>query len=95
MKDSLISKLMITKTGHQSIQYKKIIDTLSVSCADKNYQGIDDAILTGTNLVETDFTPPYLDTNQWSTTHHVEIDTVDPNNQLNPNTGLRPPVTIA
>ena len=37
MKDSLISKLIITKTGHQSTQYKKIINTLPILCIDNNY----------------------------------------------------------
>ena len=37
MKDSPISKLIITKTGHRSTQYKKIVDTLPVLCVDKNY----------------------------------------------------------
>ena len=52
MKDNPISKLIITKTGHQPSQYKKIIDTLPILCADKNYQGIDDVIWTRNNLVE-------------------------------------------
>ena len=38
MKDGPILKLIITKTGHQPTQYKKIVDTLPVLCADKNYQ---------------------------------------------------------
>ena len=91
MKDGLISKLIITKTGHQPTQYKKIVYTFLVLCTEKNYQGINDVIWTGINLFETNFIPPYSDTNQWFTTHHVEIATVDPNNQLDPNTGLRPP----
>ena len=54
MKDSPITKLLITETGHSPTQYKKIVDTLPVLCADKNYQGIDDVIWTGNDLVETD-----------------------------------------
>ena len=42
MKDGPISKLIITKTGSRPTQYKKIIDTLPVLCADKNYQGLDE-----------------------------------------------------
>ena len=57
MKDGLISKLIIIETGYRSTQYKKVIDTLPVLCADKNYQGLDEVIQTGTNLVERDFTP--------------------------------------
>ena len=70
----------------QSQKYKNIIDTLPVLCVDKNYQGINDIIWTETDLVEKDFTPPYPDANRWSTTHHVEILTVKPNDQLDPNT---------
>ena len=96
MKDGLISKLIITKTRHRRTQYKKIIDTLPVLCADKNYQGIDDVIWTGTNLVETDFMPFYSDADQWSVTYHVKIEIVNPNDQPDPNTSLRPrTVTMA
>ena len=60
MKDSPISKLIITETRHRPTQYKKVIDTLPVLCADKNYQGLDDIIWNGINLlVEADFTPQY------------------------------------
>ena len=78
MKDNPISKLIITETGHWATQYKKIIDTLPVLCADKNYRGIDDVIRTGNNLVEADFMPQYPDANQRSTTRHVQISTVNP-----------------
>ena len=59
MKGGYISKLIITKTKHQATQYKKIVDTLSVLCADKNYKCIDDLLCTWTDLNEADFTPPY------------------------------------
>ena len=36
MKDGLLSKLTITKTGHRPSQFKKIRDTLPVFCADRN-----------------------------------------------------------
>ena len=39
-RDSLNSKLIIIEPGHQITKYKKIIDTLPILCADKNYQGI-------------------------------------------------------
>ena len=63
MKDSPISKLIITKTGHLPTQYKKIIDTLPVLGVDMNYQGINDVIWNKTNLVEADFTLTYQDAN--------------------------------
>ena len=59
MKDSLISKLTITKTGHRPTQFKKITDTLPVLCADKNFQGLDEVLRTKHDLVETDFIPTY------------------------------------
>ena len=90
MKDGPISKWIITKTGHKPSQYKKIIDTLPLLCADKNYQGLDDVIWTGNNLVETDFMSTYLDTNQWSNIHDVEIETVNPNIAPEAVTSLRP-----
>ena len=77
MKDGPISKLIITETGNRPTQYKKIINTLPVLCSDKNYQGLDDVIWNGINLVEADFTPLYPDTDLWFTTHHVEIKTVN------------------
>ena len=90
MEDSLISKLLITKTGHRLTQYKKIIDTLPVLCADKNYQGIDDVIWNGIDQVRTDFMTPYPDANLWSNTHHVEIVTVNPSVASDAKTGLGP-----
>ena len=90
MKNGSISKLIITETGHRPTQYKKIVENLPELCVDMNYQGIDDVIWTGTNLVETDLMPTYTDTDQCSTTHHVGIETVNPNDQPEPNTGLRP-----
>ena len=44
MKDGCISKLIITDTRHQATQYRRIIDTLPVLCADKNHRGIDDML---------------------------------------------------
>ena len=64
IKDGPISKLLITETGHRATQYKKVVDTLPVLCADKNYQGIDDVIWNGIDLVEADFTPIYPNANQ-------------------------------
>ena len=55
MKDGPISKLIITKTGHWPAQYKKIIDTLPVSCIDKYYKGLDEVVWAGNDLVEVDF----------------------------------------
>ena len=92
MKDGSIFKLIITKTRHQLTQYQNIIDTFPILCTDKNYQGIDNVTWTRTNLVETNFIPPYLNANQRFVTNHVEIVTVNLNNQPDPNTGLRPPI---
>ena len=80
MKDSPISKLIIIKIGHQPTQYKKIIDTLPLLCTDKNYQGLDEDVQTGNNLVEADFMPLYSDAIQWSitVTHHVQFSTINP-----------------
>ena len=75
MEDSCISKLIITETGHWATQYKKIIDTLPVLCADKNYRRINDVLCTGTNLVKADFTPPYPDLDLWSNTYDLKIKT--------------------
>ena len=63
MKDGPISKLLIAETWHWPTQYKKIVDTLPVLCANKNYQGIDDIIWTWNNLVETDFMSSYPNSN--------------------------------
>ena len=68
MKDGPISKSLITETGHRPTQYKKIINTLPVLCADKNFQGLNEVIWTKIDLVETDFMLPYPNANQWSTT---------------------------
>ena len=64
IKDGPISKFLITKTGHRPTQYKKIVDTLLVLCADKNYQGLDDVIWTGIDLVEINYIPTYPDANK-------------------------------
>ena len=63
MKDGPISKLIITKIGHRPTQFKKISDALPVLCADKNYQGLDEVLCSGCDLVEIDFMPDYLDAN--------------------------------
>ena len=66
----MISKLTITETKHWATQYKKIVDTLPVPvlCTDKNYQGINDVLCNGINLIKADFTPTCPDTNRWSNT---------------------------
>ena len=93
MKDGSISKLIITETGHRSTQYKKIVDTLPVLCADNNFRGLHDVIWTQNDLVEADFMPLYSDALQWTTTHHVQISTVNPINVLKP-TACVPPALI-
>ena len=60
MKDGCISKITITETGHRATQYKKIIDTLPVLCADKNCRCINDVLSTWINLDKADLTLPYL-----------------------------------
>ena len=52
MIDGCISKLTITKLGHQTTQYKKIINTLSILCADKNFRCINDVLCKWTDLPE-------------------------------------------
>ena len=47
MKDSLISKLTITKIGHRLSQFKEIFDTLPVFYTDKNHGGLDEVLRTG------------------------------------------------
>ena len=89
MKDGSISKLLNTKPGHRPTEYKKIGDTLPVLCADKNFQG-SEVIQTRNDLVETDFMPTYPNANLWSTTHHVQVSTVNPTNALDTVTGERP-----
>ena len=89
MKDGPISKLTITETGHRPSQFKKISDALPVFCADKKYRGLNEVLCTGRDLVETDFMPAYPDANRWSTTHHVQITTVNPDIEAQPD-GSRP-----
>ena len=90
IKDGPISKLTITETGHRLSQFKKISDVLPVLCTDKNFRGLIEVVQTGYDLVETDFMPPYLDATQWSTTHHVQVSIVDPDNDPDTVTGKRP-----
>ena len=78
MKDGPISKLTITKTGHRPSQFKKISDALPVFYAGKNYQGLNEVFCTGLDKVKDDFMPAYPNANLWSTTHHVQITTVNP-----------------
>ena len=93
MKDSQIFKLIFTKTGNLATQYKKIVDTFPVLCADKNYGGIDDVIWNRSDLVEADFTPLYSDTNLWSNTRHIEIISVNTGEVLAAN-GSRTPIIV-
>ena len=62
MKDGPFSKLTFTKTGHRPSQFRKIINSLPVFCADKNYQGLNEVLHTGRDLVKDDFMPAYLNT---------------------------------
>ena len=78
MKDGSISELTITERGHRPSQFKKIYDALPVFCADKNYGGLDEVLRTGRYKVENDVIPAYPDANQWSTTQHIQVATVNP-----------------
>ena len=89
MKDGLISKLTITKTGHWPSQFKKICDAVSVSCADKNYWALDEVLRTRRNKVEDDFMPAYPDATPWSTTHQVQITSVHLTTSLVEGTNIR------
>ena len=92
MSDGPISNLTITKAGHRSSQFKKIIDAFFVLWADINYQGLNEVLPTGRDLVKTNFMPPYLNTNLWSTTHHVQVSIVNPNDNVDVDTSERPSV---
>ena len=77
MKDGCLSKLTITESSNRAIQLKKIVDTLSVYCADKGYRYIDDIICANTELLEAAFLPVYLDAALWSNTYHGQIKTLN------------------
>ena len=94
MKDSPICKLIITETGYRPTRYKKVIDTLPVLCVEKNYQGLDDIIWNGIDLVKADFTSPYPDADLWSTTHYVEIRTINPVNVAVADGSRTPTITM-
>ena len=57
MKGGSIFKLIITEIGNSPTQYKKVIDTLPILCADKNYQGLNDVIHNRIDLVEANIKP--------------------------------------
>ena len=76
MKDGPISERTITETGHRPSQFKKIYNTLSVFCANKNYGDLDEVLRTGRDKVEDDFMPAYPNANLWSNTHQIQVATV-------------------
>ena len=76
MKDSPISELTITETGHRPSQFKKLWDALPVFCADKNYGGLDEVLRTGHDQVKGNFMPSYPSAALWSHTHQIKIATV-------------------
>ena len=88
MRDGPISKLTITETGYRPSQFKKISDVLPVLCTNKNFQGLDEILRTGRDLVKTDFMPPYPNATQWSITHHIQLSIVDPNDPELPDGSL-------
>ena len=78
MKDSPISELTITETGHRPSQFTKIYDALPIFCADKNYGDLDEVLRIGRDKVETDCMPAYPNANLWSTTHQIQVASVQP-----------------
>ena len=56
----------------------------------KKFRGLNEVLWTGRDLIETDFMPTYPDATQWSTTHHVQISTVNLNDAADRVTGERP-----
>ena len=75
MKDSPISELTITETGHRPFQFKKLWDVLPVFYADKKYGGLDEVLCTGRDQVEDDFMSAYPNANLWSYTHQIQVAT--------------------
>ena len=69
----------ITESGHQAVQYKKVVDALPVFCVDKNYRNINNIICTNTKLQEAAFLPTYPDARRWSSTYHMNVLTVNLN----------------
>ena len=63
MKDGPISKLTITETGHRPSQFKEISDALPILYTDKIFQGLDEVLWTGCDLIKTDFMLPFLNAN--------------------------------
>ena len=76
MKDSPISELTITETGHRPSQFKKLYDALPVFCLDKNDGGLDEVLSTGHDQVEGDFMLPYPNATIWPHTHQIQVATV-------------------
>ena len=70
MKDGCLSKITITESTHQAIQFKKITDALPVFCTDKGYRYINNVRCANTELLEVAFLPPYPDAAQWSNAYH-------------------------
>ena len=77
MKEGPLFKLTITKGGQQTTQYKKILDTLPVFCADKGYRYIDNVIHTNAELVGATFLMQYPNASKWSRSYQVHIQVVD------------------
>ena len=78
MKNGYLSQLTITESSNRAIQFKKIVDALLVYCTDQGYRYIANIICKNTELLESAFLPPYPDESRWSTTFHIEIETVNP-----------------
>ena len=78
LKDSFLSNLTITKSGHWLTQLKKILDVLPGHCQDNNYKYINGIIITNTEPTQAHFLFVYLVRTQGSSTHHVNPGSVDP-----------------
>ena len=90
--NSPISKLLITKTGYRSTQYKEITNTLPVFAQIRTIEVSMLSFGTEIDRVKTDLIPTYPDATWCTNTHHVEIVTVNPNVAADANTSLRPPI---
>ena len=59
LKDSCLFNLIITKSGHQSTQLKKILDVLPDLCQDKYYKYSNDILSTNTKPTQAYFLLAY------------------------------------
>ena len=79
MKDGCLSKLTITDGSNRATWQKKIVDTLPLFCADKEYQFVGGIICKDTEVTEADFKEIDPDSDLWSIKYYIEINTINPN----------------